>query len=196
MDWALFFSTFGVIFLAELGDKTQLAVLTQTCKFRRPGAVFFGAALGLTAVTAVGVAGGSLIARIIPQWVISIVAALAFIIMGILIFREASESKGHEGETCETDSKGSFWKAFSSTFMLLFVAEMGDKTQLAAITLAGQQPNPWPIFIGSSLALTAVAGIGALCGQGLCLLIPQKLLLRISAVGFVIMGILIGFGVF
>ena len=54
MNWSSLLSTFGLIFIAELGDKTQLAVVTQTCKFRSPWAVFAGGSLALTAVTAVG----------------------------------------------------------------------------------------------------------------------------------------------
>ena len=58
MNWSSLLSAFGLIFVAELGDKTQLAVMTQTCKFRRPWPVFFGASLALTAVTALGAVGG------------------------------------------------------------------------------------------------------------------------------------------
>ena len=57
MEWGILFSTFGLTFVAELGDKTQLAVVAQTCKYRRPWAVFLGASLALTAVTLLGANG-------------------------------------------------------------------------------------------------------------------------------------------
>ena len=58
MDWHVLLSTFGLIFVAELGDKTQLAVVTQVCRHSRPWAVFLGASLALAAVTALGAIGG------------------------------------------------------------------------------------------------------------------------------------------
>ena len=78
---------------------------------------------------------------------------------------------------------------------LLFVAELGDKTQLAVISLTGNRQALWPVFMGGALALTAVTALGVVGGQGLCRLIPERLLRWISAVAFVIMGGLIGFGV-
>ena len=209
MDWSVVLTTFGLIFVAELGDKTQLAVLTQTCKYRRPWAVFLGASLALMAVTALGAAGGRVLGQIVPPTFLQGAAALAFVAMGILIAREAArrtKSEAAQDVACESSTgqdvkapAGPFcsqdWKAFGATFGLLFVAEMGDKTQLAVLSLAGKCPNPWPVFIGGGLALTAVTALGVAGGQGLSRLIPQRVLLWISAIAFVVMGILIGFGI-
>ena len=208
LDWRVVLTTFGLIFVAELGDKTQLAVLTQTCKFRRPWAVFLGASLALTAVTALGAAGGQLVGRIIPASFLQGAAAVAFVVMGILIGREAARATGDvapddacacpanpEGGSPNEPASSQDWKAFGSTFGLLFVAEMGDKTQLAVLSLAGKQANPWPVFIGGGLALTAVTACGVIGGEGLCRLIPQRVLLWISAAAFVVMGALIGLGI-
>jgi Ca2+/H+ antiporter, TMEM165/GDT1 family len=85
------------------------------------------------------------------------------------------------------------WGAWLSTFSLLFLAELGDKTQLAVLSLATGEVSPLLIFAGGSLALTAVTAIGVLGGQKLCQWIPEHLLLRISAAAFVVMGILMGF---
>ena len=82
MDWNALLTTFGLILMAELGDKTQLAVLAQTCKYRRPWAVFLGASLALTAVTALGTAGGQLVSQLVPPSVLRWAAALAFVVMG------------------------------------------------------------------------------------------------------------------
>ncbi|HAO23262.1 MAG TPA: hypothetical protein DCQ37_24145 [Desulfobacteraceae bacterium] len=75
---------------------------------------------------------------------------------------------------------------------LLFFAELGDKTQLAVLGLASREGQPWLVFAGSALALIAVTALGVIGGQQLCRLIPEKILLKISAGVFVIMGILIG----
>ena len=206
MDWNTLLSTFGLIFVAELGDKTQLAVVTQVCKHRRPWAVFLGASLALTAVTAIGAISGQVLGRIIPEATLRIAAALAFVVMGILIGREAFKARGGEAEREACDYEGSIqvdctpvgawdWKAFSTTLGLLFVAELGDKTQLAVLSLAGKYGNTWLVFIGGTLALTLVTALGVVGGQGLCKLIPERLLLWTSAAVFVVMGVLMGFGV-
>ena len=85
MEWQAFLSTFGLIFIAELGDKTQLAVMTQTCKFRSPWAVFLGGSLALTGVTALGVLGGQQLCRWIPEQLLLKISAGAFVLMGLLM---------------------------------------------------------------------------------------------------------------
>jgi putative Ca2+/H+ antiporter (TMEM165/GDT1 family) len=206
MDWSALVATFGLVFVAELGDKTQLAVITQTCKYRRPWAVFWGASLALTAVTLIGALGGELLGRLIPQSALRVIAAIAFVVMGFLIGREAfkagrnmigdaCELAPEGGGACEPSSLPQNWKAFGSTFGLLFVAELGDKTQLSVLSLASKYGAPWLVFLGGSAALTAVTALGAIGGQGLCSLIPERVILWISAVAFVVMGILMGAGV-
>jgi len=199
MDWSVFFSTLGLVFVAELGDKTQLAVMTQTCKFRSPWSVFVGGSLALTAVTALGVLVGHLLGAFIPARVIAYVAAAGFVLMGILIWREAASRDDEGAICCLDDAEGTRkrwnWRAFSATLALLFLAELGDKTQLAVLGLTGKQGMPWLVFAGGSLALTAVTALGVLGGQQLCRLVPERILLRVSAAAFVIMGALMGTGV-
>jgi putative Ca2+/H+ antiporter (TMEM165/GDT1 family) len=83
MDWRVFFTTVGVIFLAEIGDKTQLAAMTLTAQTRRPWAVLVGASLALICVSALGVAVGGLLGNYLPLEWIKRAAALAFIVMGV-----------------------------------------------------------------------------------------------------------------
>lgn len=201
MDWSALFSTFGLIFVAELGDKTQLAVVTQTCKYRQPWAVFLGASLALTASTAIGAVGGQFLGRLVPEHVLRIVAGLAFVVMGLFIAREARKMPAHRPEDAACDpladgkpARAWNWKAFSTTLVLLFVAELGDKTQLTVLGLAGKSQVPWTVFLGGALALILVSGLGVVGGQGLSRLIPARLLLWLSAGMFVVMGVLIGLG--
>jgi putative Ca2+/H+ antiporter (TMEM165/GDT1 family) len=88
MDWKIFWLTFGTIFLAEMGDKTQLAALTMTVQTRVPLAVFAGASAALCLATLLGVALGSLIFQWLPQALLKKAAGLAFIIIGGLILLE------------------------------------------------------------------------------------------------------------
>lgn len=85
MDWRVMFTTFGVIFLAEMGDKTQLAAMTLAAQTRRPWAVLIGSALALACVSAIGVVVGSVIGQYIPLDWIKRAAAVAFILIGVLI---------------------------------------------------------------------------------------------------------------
>ncbi|UJS17958.1 MAG: TMEM165/GDT1 family protein [Candidatus Jettenia sp.] len=85
MDWKIIASTFITIFLAELGDKTQLASILMTSKTNKPVLVFVGTMLAFALVTVIGVAVGSVITKFVPLNFIKVGAAIAFIIIGILI---------------------------------------------------------------------------------------------------------------
>jgi len=85
------------------------------------------------------------------------------------------------------------WKLLLSTFTLLFLAELGDKTQLAVIGMACKHRQPFPIFIGATIALTLVTLLGVLFGEGLTRLIPADWLRRGAAAAFVLVGILMWF---
>jgi putative Ca2+/H+ antiporter (TMEM165/GDT1 family) len=79
-------STFALLFVAELGDKTQLAVISMTAKHKAPLWIFIGAATALIAVTALGVLGGELLTRFIPEAVLRKIAAVLFVGMGLLMW--------------------------------------------------------------------------------------------------------------
>ena len=85
MEWRVLLTTFGVIFLAEMGDKTQLAAMTMAAESKKPWAVFLGASLALIAVSALGVVVGSVIGNYVPIVWVKRVAAVAFIAIGVLI---------------------------------------------------------------------------------------------------------------
>lgn len=84
--WEAFLSTLGLLLLAELGDKTQLAVIAQTCKYGQPIAVFLGAVLALALVTGLGVLVGQALVAVVPEAVLRKATAVAFVIVGILIW--------------------------------------------------------------------------------------------------------------
>ncbi len=85
MDWKTLFTTFGVLFLAEMGDKTQLAVINMTCSTSKYWAVFIGASAAMVAVTGLGVVFGDVLVRFVPQNIIHAVSGAIFIVIGILI---------------------------------------------------------------------------------------------------------------
>ena len=83
-----------------------------------------------------------------------------------------------------------------TTFGIIFLAEMGDKTQLAAMTMSAQTKKPWAVFIGSSLALAAVSALGVIVGGVLGEYIPLEWVKRGAAVAFIIIGVLMPAGRF
>jgi putative Ca2+/H+ antiporter (TMEM165/GDT1 family) len=85
MDLRVLLTTFGIIFLAEMGDKTQLAAMTMAADTKKPWAVFLGASLALTAVSALGVLVGSVVGDYVPLEWVKRGAALAFIAIGVLM---------------------------------------------------------------------------------------------------------------
>ncbi|HEV7644490.1 MAG TPA: TMEM165/GDT1 family protein [Pyrinomonadaceae bacterium] len=85
MEWKTFFTAFGVLFLAELGDKTQLAVITMTADTKSPLAVFLGASAALVLVSLLGVIFGAVLGQYIPTEWLQRIVAVAFIVIGILM---------------------------------------------------------------------------------------------------------------
>jgi len=86
MDWKLFSVTFVTVFLAEMGDKTQLATMALTGESKKMVTVFFGAASALIIATLIGVLVGGILSRYVPENIIRKVAALFFIVTGVLFF--------------------------------------------------------------------------------------------------------------
>jgi putative Ca2+/H+ antiporter (TMEM165/GDT1 family) len=86
------------------------------------------------------------------------------------------------------------WKIFPTTFGTIFLAELGDKTQLAAIMMTSKTKLPWSVFTGASLALCLVTLVGVLFGEGLIAVIPQPILKKGAAFVFVVIGVWMFFG--
>ena len=114
MNWPLFFSTFALIFLAELGDKTQLAVMSQSASSSSKWTVFAAGAIALAASTAIGVLAGDLIRRFVPdERYVKCVGGFLFLVFGSLMLREAFQSKaarpGVQGEAVPGKAHPADW---------------------------------------------------------------------------------------
>lgn len=88
------------------------------------------------------------------------------------------------------------WRVLLTTFGIVFLAEMGDKTQIAAMTMAAEKKRPWEVFIGASLALVAVSAIGVLVGSMLGQYLPLEWIKRAAGAAFIIIGVLVLIGKF
>lgn len=180
MDITPFLTTFGLIAIAELGDKTQLTVIALSAGYDRVK-VFTGVILAFILVTGLGVLVGNTIFRFIDPDLIKILAGLLFVVFGILTLRSK--------ETCEDDNVTAIASPLISTFSMIFLAEMGDKTQLSAITLAAKYDSPILVFSGAVLALGLLSLVGIIVGQKMCELIPLSKIRTGAGTVFIIFGI-------
>ena len=182
MDITPLLMTFGLIAIAELGDKTQLTVIALSAGYDRVK-VFTGAILGFILVTGLGIlVGETLFTYISPSW-IKIIAGLLFIVFGIWILLSQKKS-------CDTEENKSLSNPLISTFSMITLAEMGDKTQLSAITLAAKFDSPYFVFLGAILALGLITLIGILVGEKLCKIVPLSKIRLGAGVVFILFGIL------
>ena len=88
------------------------------------------------------------------------------------------------------------WRVLLTTFGIIFLAEMGDKTQIAAMTMAAEKKRPWEVFIAASLALGAVSAIGVIIGSALGQYLPLVWIKRVAGSAFIVIGILVLTGKF
>ncbi len=180
-----FGAALGLIALLELGDKTQM--LTISLATRRPwAAVLAGAATGLVAATAVGAAIGGVLAAALTGWLplIKVAGGLVFIAIGAwTIIRE-----GKRHETLDAPVLPSNRNAFLESAGLLFVAEFGDKTQLAVLILAASHAAPISVFVGASLAVILIAVTSVIIGTNLARFLAKRWLGLLSSSLFLVAG--------
>lgn len=172
------FTAFGLVLLLELGDKTQLAVLGLSARTGRIFAVFIGASLALISVTAIGVGAGYLVGEALPLEWVSRAAGVVFIATAAYIFWSVWKDRGAEKDAEGGAASGmrslSAVRTLGITFGALFLAEMGDKTQVAVVGLTVRTGEPLAVFIGGAVALTLLTLIGALAGKTIARLLPER----------------------
>ena len=188
MDLKLFLSTFGLIFIAEIPDKTALAIMLMAAR-ERPWPVFFGAAGGFLVQSLIAVLFGSLFSALPVRWV-RMAAGVLFLVFAVLIWREKEEKEAEE--IIEKDlprHERTTWGIMGSAFVMIFIAEWGDLTQLATATLAAHQHAPVTIFCAATLALWSVTVFGVLIGNRAQNFIKPHVLQRVAAVTFALVGL-------
>lgn len=180
--WALFFSVFGVVFVAELPDKTALAALVLATR-HRPSPVLVGAGIALTIQSAVAVAAGHLLS-LLPPRPVHLFAGTLFLVSAVLMWRRKEESEADVRDKPAASFARALWLAFA----VVFVAEWGDLTQLATAALAARYHAPYLVFGGATLALWSVATIAVFLGHRAGKLLDPHLTKRIAAVLFALVG--------
>jgi Ca2+/H+ antiporter, TMEM165/GDT1 family len=194
-------SVFGVIFVAELPDKTALAALVLATK-HRPLPVFLGAAAALTVQSVVAVAAGRLVG-LLPARTVHLVAGAVFFVSAVVMWTrradEADEAEEGDAEARAGGGEGaparrgpgkrSFWRALATVFGVVFVAEWGDLTQFATAAFAAHEASLWVVFASATLALWAVTAIAVGIGHRAAKMLDPKVTQRVASGVFAAVGV-------
>lgn len=186
MTWYIpLVAAFVVIFLAELGDKTQLVTISFASKYPHVP-VFFGVFLGMSMVTVLGVVVGTILFQVIDVTYVKILSGAIFIIFGIWTLWESNKEEDEKEEEKEVKKKS----VFSTTFIMISIAEFGDKTQFMVIALTAQYGTPVLVFIGAVAAFALIVGIGVYVGKKLSEKVSTTWIELGSAILFIVIGVL------
>lgn len=183
MDLLPLISSFGIIALAELGDKTQVTVMCLSVN-KKARTVFIGAVLAFALVDGASALIGGTIAAFIPTRWIGVGAGVAFLVFG-------AYSLFQKPEEVDVDNRS---LNVAHSFSLIVLMELGDKTQLSTIALAAEYDAPLMVFIGIMLALALLTAIGIAVGMVISRFIPMKYVKIGSSLVFIIFGILFLWG--
>jgi putative Ca2+/H+ antiporter (TMEM165/GDT1 family) len=171
--------TAGVVFLAELGDKTQLIAMAFVAKFG-VWQVLAGASAAIVVNSALAVILGTGLGRLVPSSLLQLVAGIGFLGFGLWSLYCGEE------DCDEVRTRGR--SPFLTVFIAFFVAELGDKTQLVTMGLAVQQETPVLTFLGASIGLIAAGALGIFLSKMIAKLIPPRTMKMGAAAVFFTFG--------
>jgi len=184
VDLAVVASTFTLLFLAEMGDKTQLVAMTLAHRYRLLP-VITGVFAAFLLLNLLAVLVGEALFRYVPQWLVLLAAGALFLAFAWKSWRDADGDEEDDG-----GEPAGGHGALVSSFALIFLAELGDKTQIAMIAMVAGTGAPLAVFVGGTLALWAVSLIGILLGATLLRRVPKHWMHRAAALLFLLFGLL------
>lgn len=175
-----FIRAFALIFIAEMGDKSQIIAMTFATKYKLKD-VLLGVTLGVVFNHAIAILLGSFISTIVPTTYIQIIAGFLFIIFGL-------NSLSIEKEEEVKDKKEI--SPILTVAITFFIGELGDKTQLATMALAAEASNPIIVLMGTSLAMVATSSLGIFIGSKVGKKIPEVSVKIVSSLVFLVFGVI------
>lgn len=184
-EWLIaFFTAFILIVPVELPDKTFIATLVLSTRYR-PLPVWLGVSAAFAVQCAVAVGAGALLSKL-PKTPITIFAALMFAAGAVILFRGARNVDAEEAETereyaAKAKDTKTGWRAATASFLVLFAAEWGDLSQLMTAGLVARGGHPFAVGLGSWVALILVAGAAVLLGRWLLRRIRLSIIRYIGA---------------
>ena len=170
--------------LAELPDKTMLATLVLTTRFRRPLAVWVGVVGAFTLHVVLAVAVGAMLRRL-PSTLVQLTVATLFVFGGILLLRADSDN---ETAADESEPK-SFTRVALTAASIVGLAEFGDLTQLATAGIAARYFAPLAVGLGALAALATVAFLAVTVGSWIVRHVPLRIVQRVAGVAFILFGV-------
>jgi putative Ca2+/H+ antiporter (TMEM165/GDT1 family) len=189
MDLSIVVSTFALVFIAELPDKTALASLMLATRLPARQVVL-GAWLAFLVQTIVAVVAGGVL-QLLPETPVRIAAGLGFLGFAVLAWRRNPSEEAKEQEQDVESGRGRRSPPWLASFLVVFAAEWGDLTQLATAALVARSGKPLEVGVGAVLALWTVTVIAVTAGNRLARLVRPTLLNRVSAVLFGAIGLFI-----
>ncbi len=192
MDLAALALTFAAIFVVELPDKTFLATLVLSTKYR-PVLVWLGVGAAFAVQTTIAVLLGHA-ASFLPVDVVRVVALLMFLAGAVILIREG---RGHQHVSDEELVEGAKdvtgFRAVLASFLVLFAAEWGDLSQLLTISLVARYEAPGSVFLGALAALLLVSGLAVLAGRTLLRFVALHVLHYVGAAVCLLLAALTGY---
>jgi putative Ca2+/H+ antiporter (TMEM165/GDT1 family) len=180
-----FLVAFGVVFIAELPDKTMFATIVLSTRYRRPLAVVIGVTLAMVVHSVLAVAVGEALRRL-PRTPIQLGVATLFLVGGVLLLRGDDDSD----EEVIAAPVHSAWGVIGRSALVIGVAEFGDFTQLATIGIVANRGYPVAVAAGSVAAHVIVAVVAVLAGRWLERRLPVRTVQRCAGVLFIVFGLL------
>jgi Ca2+/H+ antiporter, TMEM165/GDT1 family len=182
-----FIAAFVLVTVAEMADKTQLLTLSLACRYP-PRMVLIGVSLAIAILNLVAVVIGAVAGRFIPVSAVQIGAGVLFVAFGL--WNLLAKDKPENAEDCEVRSDKHAILAVAGAFLL---AEIGDKTQLATISLGarfeGSLLDSVGVWVGATLGMILANALAVIVGHAAGRRLPEKLMKRISGVLFIAFGI-------
>lgn len=178
-------NSFMLVFISEMGDKTQLLALVLAARFRKPIPILFGILVATLLNHALASYIGAFVTQFISTDILKWILGLTFIGFGLWILIPDKDNGLKENHK---------WGPFITTTVAFFFAEMGDKTQLATVALAAKYTQPLFVTLGTTLGMLASNGIAVLLGQKFTDKIPMALVHKIASALFILFGLAILWG--
>jgi putative Ca2+/H+ antiporter (TMEM165/GDT1 family) len=175
-----FFNSFIIVFIGEMGDKTQLLTLILMARYRRPWVIFFGVLVATLLNHALATLAGAKAAAYVDETILEYSLAAIFVGFGlwVLIPDKEGEIKAPKG-----------WGAFVTTTIAFFIAEMGDKTQLATVALGAKYSSVVIVTIATTLGMLAANAIPIVFGEKLLKKIPMNIIRIVACLLFIAFGL-------
>lgn len=178
-------TVFGVIFAAELPDKTMVATLILSTRYRHVF-VWIGVASAFLVQVAIAVAAGGLLSLAPERIVAALSGALFAFGAWMLLFH--AESNREEG--IDAPPAAGPWRSIATSFAVLFVSEWGDLSQLATAGFAARYGDPVSVFVGAWGALATVAALAVVVGRSLLRVVPELVLRRVAGIAMAVLALL------